>query len=58
VTLGGWVPAMRITENGIPPGIEPYNAPELIDVVLQGTGRKWNCHSTSPARRRAAKRDQ
>ena len=29
----------------------------LIGIVLQGTNRKWACHTRSPARRRATKCD-
>jgi len=49
--MGGWVPAMLVTDKGIPAGIEPYNGPDLWPTILQGTSRKWD-YSDSPARRR------
>jgi hypothetical protein len=50
--LGGWIPAMLVTERGVPKGIEPYNSHDLMSILLQGTSRKWECFTISPAQRR------
>lgn len=58
MAMRGWIPAMRVTENGVPPGIKPYNELDLLEIVLKGTSRKWSAHTESPARRRAREKRQ
>jgi hypothetical protein len=50
-TMGGWVPAMRVSEHGAPPGLAPHNPPELLSVILQGTPRRW-ANTETPIKRR------
>ena len=54
--LGGWVPAMRVTETGAPPGVTPYTGADFWAVVerCQGTNRQYP--TDSPAIKRARKK--
>lgn len=50
-TMRGWVPAMLVTEHGVPAGLEPYNPPDLLTIIMQATSRKWAL-SEPPIKRR------
>ena len=39
-TLGGWLPAMRVTERGAPPGLSPYSGADFWGALQHGTSRR------------------
>ena len=53
--MRGWVPAMLVTEHGVPADVKPYNPPDLLTTIMQGTPRKWGL-SESPIQRRLRQR--
>ena len=57
LALGGWVPAMRMTEHGAPPDVTPYTRANLLSIILQGTSRR-GCWSTPPIKRRLRQRSE
>lgn len=56
MTLGGYYPAMLITENGAPDEMPPYAEPGWLQIILRGTGRRLTSRTTSPAMRRQRER--
>jgi hypothetical protein len=49
--MGGWVPAMRVTEHGAPADVKPYDAPGLMRIIFEGTSRRLS-YTTPPIKRR------
>ena len=56
MAMRGWVPAMRVTEHGVPNDVQPYNPPDLVPRILEGTSRKWT--SEPPIKRRLKARSE